>query len=1051
MMRKILFTFCAFACASILFGQENVVFKLGTPDSSAKEFKNFGKLSQLRYYPNLNNLTADDPCVLARKMYAEPVIWDASKNAEKDFPYAYPLINCLWAPKGGQVFKFVFNLDSAPTKDLYFKIGLADSASQYVQFYVEANAPVSSETSEKQMIPYMNQDFLGKMFGILLYHPESWGVGLSSVFKIEASKLKQGENVIEFFASSTHPYNNHGNPSWFVFDYIQLSDSPDALVQPTPFEEEKAKALASIGDSEIVFATRSRSMPEHWYANIGWRTQVKTGDDDRDRNFGQRVNSREGGRLVKYNPKTKETKVLVEDLDGAVRDPFISFDASKILFSYREGNSKFYNLYEIDADGTNFTKLPFGGDWDEFEPCYLPNGDIVFVSTRCNRMVPCWASDVAILHRYFKDEKLVRPISSNVDQDNTPWTMPDGKLMYMKWEYVQRSQMVFHHLWKKTPDGSNDMVYFGNEIPGHVFLEPKPIPNSSSILFNLNEGHGAPEHAGAVARLNDPKNPSDLSALEVISGEVPTGFFAPFPIDDNYTLVSIARDIIIVDRQGHMFPNIFDIPKEFLYTKSGEFNEVRLMEPRLLRKTKVPAQIADAADWDETDATVVLMDAAIGRNMKGVEKGDVKKLMIVEILPDPIHMTGGMDPFTLTGTFSIERALGTVNVEEDGSAHFKVPARRALSFVALDENNRAVKRMQSFVDFSPGTTTSCIGCHEQRDMAPPKTQTILAALKRPADEIKPIEGIDSVIDYPTHIQPIWDKHCISCHNPDDHAASLDLSGDFGPMYILSYFHLRTHGAIIDGGNGFGNMPPRTFGTGGSLLVDKINGNHNDVKLSDEEKRIVYAWLDMGALHASTYAAAQTGQFGPQIFNYIIAPDEKWEEREEYVKVLESSCYECHKPNDRKMFLPTIISGEKEPKESPPWVWVHTHPKGDLRNKLSHFVVFNLTRPEKSTILTTPLAKEAGGKAQSGAHKVIFKDKNDSRYLTILDYLQRAKDHLYNENPHYSMPNYKHSYAYTYYLKKYGIIKDENDQRHPFILDRIYWDDVTGLKEWKDKK
>jgi len=1043
MMKKILLGLCALVCANFLFA-ENIIFRVGTPDSSGKEFKSFGSLSQLRFYPNVN----DAPTVLAKKEYAEPITWEIGKKFDEDFPYAYPLLNCLWAPKGSQVLKFIFNLDKAPEKDLYFKVGYADSSTQYVEVFAEANAPVTTESASKQMIAYMSQDFLGMMFGTLLYHPDSWGVGLTSVFKIEASKLKQGENVIEFLAKSSHPYGNHGQPMWFVFDYIELSDTPEATPQPSPYEEEKAKALASIGDTEIVFATRSMSMPEHWYANIGWRAQVKTGDADRDRNFGQRVNSTDSGRLVKYNPKTKETIILLEDIDGAVRDPFVSYDAKKILFSYRPAGSKFYNLYEINADGSDMKKLPIGGDWDDIEPCYLPNGDIVFISSRCNRMVPCWASDVAILHRYFIDEKVVRPISSNVDQDNTPWVMPDGKLMYMKWDYVQRSQMVFHHLWKKAPDGSNDAAYFGNEIPGHVFLEPKPIPGTSSILFNLNEGHGAPEHAGNVARLNEPKNPSDLSALEFISGDMPTGFFAPFPIDDKYILVSVGRQIILMDREGHMFTDVFDTPKEFWYDKKGTVYGTRMMEPRLLRPTKLPAQIADAADWDEKDATVVLMDASIGRKMAGVKQGEVKKLMIVEILPASVHMTGGMDPFTLTGTFSIEQVLGTVNVEEDGSAHFKVPARRALSFVSLDENNRAIKRMQSFMDFSPGTTTSCIGCHEQRDMAPPKTQTILAALKRPAEEIKPLDGIDFVIDYPTHIQPIWDKYCISCHNPDKLAADLDLSGDFGPMYILSYFHLRTHGAIIDGGNAFGNMDPRTFGTGGSPLVDKISGEHNNVKLTDEEKRLVYAWLDMGALHASTYAAAQTGQFGPQIFNYIIAPDEKWEEREDYMKVLESSCYECHKPDDRKMFLPTIISGEKEPKESPPWVWVHTHRKGDLRNKLSHFVVFNLTRPEKSTILTTPLAKEAGGKAESGAHKVIFKDKNDPRYLTILAYLQRAKDHLYNDNPHYSMPNYKHSYAYTYYLKKYGIIKDENDPRHPFILDRLYWNDVTGLKEWK---
>ena len=75
---------------------------------------------------------------------------------------------------------------------------------------------------------------------------------------------------------------------------------------------------------------------------------------------------------------------------------------------------------------------------------------------------------------------------------------------------------------------------------------------------------------------------------------------------------------------------------------------------------------------------------------------------------------------SMGGTFTLARILGTVPVEEDGSAFFEVPALRSLFFVALDENDLSVKRMQSFVTVQPGETTGCVGCHEQR------TETIRA-------------------------------------------------------------------------------------------------------------------------------------------------------------------------------------------------------------------------------------------------------------------------------------------------------------------------------------
>ena len=129
-------------------------------------------------------------------------------------------------------------------------------------------------------------------------------------------------------------------------------------------------------------------------------------------------------------------------------------------------------------------------------------------------------------------------------------------------------------------------------------------------------------------------------------------------------------------------------------------------------------QIAPALHAEQPTGRLVLADVYQGRNMEGVRRGDIKKLLVLELLPKQVNFSGGPDLVSWLGTFSLERVLGTVPVEEDGSACFDVPACRPVFFVALDENDMSVQRMHSFVSVMPGETTSCVGCHEPRSAEP---------------------------------------------------------------------------------------------------------------------------------------------------------------------------------------------------------------------------------------------------------------------------------------------------------------------------------------------
>ncbi|NQU20747.1 MAG: discoidin domain-containing protein, partial [Candidatus Nealsonbacteria bacterium] len=212
---------------------------------------------------------------------------------------------------------------------------------------------------------------------------------------------------------------------------------------------ELAGTLGKYGVEEIVFALRQRGKDGHWYANFSYYSY-----DDKKMLYGH------GGKLCRKNLRTAKLTTLIDDPQGAVRDPVVHYDAEKILFSYRKGGTEHYHLYEIDLDGTNLRQLT-DGPFDDIEPCYLPDGDIVFVSSRCKRYVQCWLTKVAVLYRCGPDGKNMHAISANVEHDNTPWVLPDGRILYQRWEYVDRSQVHYHHLWTTNPDGTGQMVFFG--------------------------------------------------------------------------------------------------------------------------------------------------------------------------------------------------------------------------------------------------------------------------------------------------------------------------------------------------------------------------------------------------------------------------------------------------------------------------------------------------------------------------------------------------------------------------------------------------------------
>ncbi len=798
---------------------------------------------------------------------------------------------------------------------------------------------------------------------------------------------------------------------------------------------------------EIVFAQRQTGPDGHWYANFAYYAP------DTDRKAYRAM-----GRLCKLDVRTGEITVLLDDPSGTVRDPKVHYDGKTILFAYRKGGTDHFHLYEIQSDGSGLRQIT-DGPYDDIEPTYLPDDDIVFVSSRCNRWVNCWLTQVAVMYRCDRRGGRMRAISGNIEHDNTPWVLPDGRVLYQRWEYIDRSQVHYHHLWTANPDGTGQMTYYGNMQAGTVMIDAKPIPGSQNVLAVFSPGHGRREHAGAITIIQPQTGPDDrASAIRVHPSEHVRD---PYPISDDCYLVAVNDAIQIMNRRGET-ATLYALPKP-LAKKGVLVHEPRPLVPRQ-RERVIPSRV----DLSKDTGTLVLTDVYRGRRMEGVEPGEITHLLVLETLPKPINFTGGMEPLSYGGTFTLERILGTVPVEPDGSAHFEVPAMRSVFFVALDERGYSVKRMQSFLTVMPGETTSCVGCHENRTKTPATGDVpALSATMRPPSKIEPIKDVPDVFDFPRDIQPILDRHCVGCHDPDRREGGVLMTGDRGPMFSHSYYTLSIRKQFADGRNlPKSNYPPRALGSSASPLMKKIDGGHHDVKASDRDRKMVRLYLETGAPYPGTYAALGTGMIGGYAQNRIDRSDTRWPSVKKARDVIKRRCASCH-TGDRKLpDSPTDNLGTR------PW----KIPYGSPKLRFSRHIIYNLSRPEKSVQLLAPLAKEAGGyglckpggtkpgkgpvkqqlraakrprpaapgkagrSGQRAAGGAVFASPNDPDYQTLLAAILDVKEHL-EEIGRFDMPTFQPRDAYLREMVRYGVLDKPpaaGADVDAYQLDRAYW-------------
>ena len=493
-------------------------------------------------------------------------------------------------------------------------------------------------------------------------------------------------------------------------------------------------------------------------------------------------------------------ETIFEDPDGCIYDMNVSDDARTLFFSYRRHDERHWHLWRINTDGSGLKQLTAGPYYD-VSPCPMPNGDVVFVSTRRFGHTVCQPGPASNLYCMSADGENVRCVSMNTLSDFSPQMLPDGRVLFTRWEYIDRDLTFRQSLWTQYPDGTVYQLYFGNTIRDvATFWQARPLPGCNDrVVATFAPHHGYPHGAiGLINRDAGPEGPRGEGFRYITPGFGTIGdhqqewaYRDPFPLSERSFLSSSGDAelqryrLYLLDAEGRK-RLLYEDPVQSCYF------------PIPLQPKETPVRIPDRVEavprvpeTTEGNPTGIVMLADVYEGLEPtIARGRVKSIRVMEQVrktEDLVSRAFDQSPLMSYGTYYAKRDWGTVAVEEDGSAHFRVPALREIYFQVLDAEGRELQRMTSGLQLMPGERVSCIGCHEGRQSTPRSLSGLPLAAHMPPRDLKPPEwGTDGILDYPSLVQPVLDRHCVECHSGPTPDGGYDLTGDKTRYFSMSY-------------------------------------------------------------------------------------------------------------------------------------------------------------------------------------------------------------------------------------------------------------------------
>ena len=641
-------------------------------------------------------------------------------------------------------------------------------------------------------------------------------------------------------------------------------------------------------------------------------------------------------------PLTDE--LLFDSENGIVRDPELSFDGKKMLFAWRKTNKNLnttgklapatgnYKIYEMDLETRAIRPLTTDGTYGaDIEPCYLPDGNIMFSSQRVVHEVTCGWGDCSNLFIMDGDGKYARRVGFDQTQSAFPHLLNDGRVVFTRRDYNDRGQSYGHTTMVMNPDGTTQTEYYGNNSSAPTSIQHlRPIPGTRKTmgvaggyhtsqggkLLTVDPSEGRQNYDGLTFYNWEP------TPLEQVNDEnycrVGEQFTYPYPFNENSLLVSLSPIGAYLTspngklnnrkEQGLMLYKLYymtlDGRRELLAADSA----LSCTQAIPVRPRTAPPARPSLVDYTKETGTCYVQDVYYGPSAEGIEPGSIKKLRVVQLFYKPTTIGAAiwgpprdqvgpgrkyagygnhsvLPAGVGTASWDTKQILGEVDVHSDGSVMFEIPARAPVYFQLVDQHGEVVQTMRSWATLMPSETFSCVGCHEENDSAPLPQSMKSMAMQNAPQTLQPVYDLsEEPFSYPKKIQPLWDKHCVSCHAPGKKAKGFDLSstlvsdyaeeesnGSTRRKFQQSYLTLLDvkwkkyqNGERLDEGrsNDIVNywtrmskmelIPPYYAGSINSELIDMLRDHHKRVRLKNAEIETIAAWIDLNVPYVGEY-------------------------------------------------------------------------------------------------------------------------------------------------------------------------------------------------------
>ena len=662
------------------------------------------------------------------------------------------------------------------------------------------------------------------------------------------------------------------------------------------------------------------------------------------------------------------------------------------------------HIYEIRVDGSGLRQVTDHEMWSDLDPAYLPNGDIVFVSERCGFSLQCnngphHDETSCNLYSIRPDGTGLRWLSYNKDGDYQPHVFNDGTIGYCRWEYQERDWATIQSVWYMRPDGTGADALFKQHLDNPwAFQNTREIPQSTEgrKFVSIAAAHHTLA-CGPVCILSPNRGLNDVAAIEIVTpGVLPPeggmsglpvkeggciedgGYYTyPWPLSEKFFLASYTytknpppggtNTAGGADEKGYGL-YLIDVfgNKELIYKDL----DISSSFPMPLRSRPLPPVIASACNPELGNKAICTVNR-VADGVDGIDPNEIKYIRVARRIGWPYTKETGGQRYEVDGSswglnWAPALVFGEVPVDENGNASFYVPTNVSLYFQLLDKNKQEIKRMRSFISFQPGESRGCVGCHETQAIAPNSILTTKANTKKPLMPTPPPWGTERCINYLVDIQPVFDRHCVSCHSGMKPAADLDFSGGLTPPAPMKGLHRtfwfdglnRSYRTLIENHLvAYSNKrdpataiaQTRQFGSLQSKLIEAIIkgpcSSDIQIKPGDEDWYRLVTWIDANAQYHDRFVNSR-----PTNPPYDMPADKELQKT--VTEVHKKRCSQCHTPDN-----------------------------------ISRLDWIDLNAPEKSRFLVAPLAQPENGGRQCSPN--VYADQNDPDYVMLRQVVEEA--------------------------------------------------------------